>query len=102
MSGFTPGPWILHGKGYRQDHTNGGEFVPILANDGRTWIADAREPPANARLIAAAPDLLAMVEAFVAGRPTQEPPRDAVRAHANWQLFEKARALIKAVRATGG
>lgn len=39
MSKHTP--VRLHGKGWRQDHTNGGEFVPLLGSQGE-WLADIR------------------------------------------------------------
>jgi hypothetical protein len=61
MSTHTPGPWKIDGRGYRPDTKNGGEFVPIHAERGG-WIADVREPDANARLIAATPDLLAALK----------------------------------------
>lgn len=34
-------PVRLHHKGFRVDHTNGGEFVPLLASNGG-WLADIR------------------------------------------------------------
>jgi hypothetical protein len=56
--------WRLHGKGFRPDTQNGGEFVPIIDERGR-WIADVRTAAGGgedyrtwAELIAAAPDLL--------------------------------------------
>lgn len=66
MSGHTPGPWAVEGSGVSAHHA---------ANDKRCqyWICDQvngdRRPDAttgrpsdNARLIAAAPDLLAALE----------------------------------------
>lgn len=47
----TPTPWKLHYKGYRPDTTNGGEFVPL--ESAHRWIADIREPKANADYIVA-------------------------------------------------
>ena len=55
MSGHTPGPW-------RYDYEPGycGE---VIASNGQTICTFADEPlPSNARLIAAAPDLLAVVK----------------------------------------
>lgn len=56
MSGFTPGPW--------GDNRN-----PIIVR-GLTWIASANYPTdigdANARLIAAAPDLLEALRGLLA------------------------------------
>ena len=66
----TPGPWNLHSPDEGDPITGDGTFCitaksMVIANaQPRDW----HETPANARLIAAAPDLLAalreMVEAF--------------------------------------
>ena len=60
--------WHLHGKGFRADHTNGGEFVPIVDSNGH-WIADVRAAVGEdsykswAWMTAAAPELLEACEA---------------------------------------
>lgn len=68
MSDFTPGPWeIKHGFnvfGYRQD----GKILSVVASTGgyqsNTYEANT-ENAANARLIAAAPDLLEALREFI-------------------------------------
>jgi len=64
MSGHTPGPWEVD-----REQGGGGRFV---RDRHRTLIADAfhktvpiDERAANARLIAAAPELLAALKAYV-------------------------------------
>lgn len=60
-SKHTPGPWVLmpefhgdHGQYYITDEADGSEIASVTA-----WIGEHRaEAEANARLIAAAPDLL--------------------------------------------
>lgn len=59
MSKSTPGPWTW---GKRYDGLYGPNSVPVLEYGAyeNMWLPDYRpEGPANARLIAAAPDLLA-------------------------------------------
>ena len=53
------------------------------------------EQEANARLIAAAPELLEALEALLDGRPTKEPPNEMGVAHRNWVLFENGREAIR-------
>ena len=54
MSGHTPGPWRTNGEGVFRDWPMG---VVQIANIGSAAYGDD-EKSANARLIAAAPDLL--------------------------------------------
>lgn len=51
----------FHGKGWRRDQDNGGEFVPLLGPNGE-WIADVRQTKFAGCLVAAG-DLLAACEA---------------------------------------
>lgn len=69
MSGYTPGPWevdedSLRGSSYVAIHGDGWvEFASVV-----TRMKDGKESPegrANARLIAAAPDLLEALDALV-------------------------------------
>ena len=70
MTDFTPGPWTWNpGKGSDQ-----GSIEPDICwfGDDTTYYPTGGEPPndANARLIAAAPDLLAALGRFVAHYPS--------------------------------
>jgi hypothetical protein len=104
MAEHTPGPWVI-------DHTLCGEKVPIRArwNGGQITVAYAgngyrmllpkrkREVEANARLIAAAPDLLAAAEMFVAwdtdeGRRTPAEMRDLLQRAAYRLRYAVAKA----------
>lgn len=56
---FTPGPWVKRGKGTIETG-NGGDIASVL--DGRfSETVDRETQEANAHLIAAAPDLYAVV-----------------------------------------
>ena len=64
MSAHTPGPWT---EGYLPQHR-----MRIVAEGGKTticdvalWVADYSEQAANARLIAAAPELLEACKAVL-------------------------------------
>ena len=64
MSKHTPGPWR---EAYRANHRYriiGGEKETSICEIA-LWITDYEEQSANARLIAAAPDLLESLEALV-------------------------------------
>jgi hypothetical protein len=80
MSAHTPGPWKIDGRGYRPDTKNGGEFVPIHAERGG-WIADVREPDANARLIAAAPKMFELLEKIEADILARENAQTIISRH---------------------
>lgn len=78
MSGHTPGPWsyrqadrISHGRAIR------GAMVLRVKKGGTTVVADLTGPDsdANARLMAAAPELLdALREAYAAMEPMHHEP----------------------------
>lgn len=61
MSGHTPGPWVC-------DATEYGSFCPVRSKLGQvicdTAFLGGSQRVANSMLIAAAPDLLAVVEAM--------------------------------------
>ena len=85
MTDYAPGPWHAHKTG-----------IVTFYGTRRIQVATARQPlftaecqEANARLIAAAPDLLAALEALAA-LPNKRRPEE---------MWEAARAAI--ARATG-
>ena len=91
----TPGPWRIGGH-------DGKSAIIYPSPTGGFQIARVRPNldggEANARLIAAAPELLKALETLVRGRPTT-PPNHAVLgkdsvAYMNWLVFEAARAAI--------
>lgn len=96
---YTPGPWVAS-EWFDRDHegecqaqgwhfgTPDGFRLPLCSNTA----ADLSEAEANARLIAAAPDLLAALERLLASGDV----RDAGEAGA----LKQARAAI--AKATGG
>ena len=95
MSKHTPGPWFL-GEKVQGKHTvtdlrrirserEGMEHGAVCEVYG---IADGSEAHANARLIAAAPDLLEALAFVIRGVPD------------TWEGVQKARASI--AKATGG
>jgi hypothetical protein len=103
-SKHTPGPWTVTVRDHSVTIILGpdrpsSEEVRFRLYGGEDADADAMAI-ANARLIAAAPDLLGALKELIADRPSKEPPPEMVVAHANWRKFERARAAIAA--ATGG
>lgn len=88
MSAHTPGPWTNHGRIYNTGfpHSSVGAKT-LIARVYSEAFGDIEQEGANARLIAAAPDLLAALQGVlrVADRKTDE--------------FDAARAAI--AKATG-
>ena len=82
---FTPGPWMLSGRTVYALNDQGFNRFSALVQDVHT---SAVELDANARLIAAAPELLEFVEGWLATQGSDE----------NY-MTEKARAAI--AKATG-
>lgn len=66
MTAHTPGPW--RAEGWEGVTVNAADGCTILACPGASQGATLAETKANARLIAAAPDLLAALEE-IAGYP---------------------------------
>lgn len=68
MSGHTPGPWRINSRGSQvgprseEDDQSFGMIIPVAYLEEVDW-PDAHE--ANARLIAAAPDLLEALDALL-------------------------------------
>lgn len=87
MSGHTPGPWRTeeqwHGTAIKADKRTVARTSP--------W--SNREEQANARLIAAAPDLLAAVESLVADIEAYGEPEAALT-----ESMQDCYAAIKAAR----
>lgn len=80
MSAWTPGPWTpgpwaiktnAKGERWKQDKRNGGEYLEV--GSSTVWVADVRQSSANARLIAAAPEMAEMLRRLL------EPGRDIRR-----------------------
>lgn len=101
MSGHTPGPWVFVPEGIEDKWGDtddmGGFYGPrgeqvCHFGDCTTYYPSNGEPPseADARLMAAAPELLAFAQAYVNTFP--ESP-------VTWRLLEMARAAI--AKATG-
>lgn len=86
MSKHTPGPWVIinHQIGGADGKEVGNAFAP-----GRPAV----EQEANARLIAAAPDLLEALESILLIKPT---PAQTL----NWELYEAAQTAISKAKGT--
>lgn len=96
----TAGPWVARGRFIGTP--NHMSFIAECRDQNGNW-SDGPMAEANARLIAAAPDLLEAAMAMVAGRPT-ECPVDPVMgkggvAYDNWLKLNALRAAI--AKATG-
>ena len=64
MSTHTPGPWALidHGGGWFDIESENERYFFVCAAGSRDSQSDQQQSSANARLIAAAPDLLACLQ----------------------------------------
>ena len=86
MSNHTPGPWTFNGRTVRGPHPKDPEgrtrIVAEAIWDRGTYVDDAE---ANARLIAAAPELLEALEALVLDESKEYIPT---------RLWDAARAAI--------
>lgn len=89
MSGHTPGPWFISGKGTIR-YGNG------KADPKGGWIADAhwRNREANARLIAAAPELLEALTAMTARLSLYAGPNQVHAGEHDKALLAMANAAI--------
>lgn len=85
MNKHTPGPWFMTGEllGYRSRINS----TPQNLGWDLAHVCNGPEADANARLIAAAPDLLEALEFVIRGVPD------------TWEGVQKARAAI--AKATG-
>ena len=90
----TPGPWAVNPVGAVVDSFRAtGEIVPVCALLWPTDVRSEDETEANARLIAAAPDLLAALKALVDVIDLHY-PRD------HFTVLTSARAAIAKAEAT--
>ena len=86
---FTPGPWLVTKEYDHQDdvifavEVEGGQRVCDL-------MTDFPEDAANARLIAAAPDMLAALEGLLAHEDMEE----SCYSPGYWQILQSARNAI--------
>lgn len=85
MSNSTPGPWTCE----RQDEESGEIYWAVHAKKNYQWITNVWDSESNARLIAAAPELLAVVVQFVAACDTAPPT----------SLMHEIAALVPVARA---
>lgn len=73
MSKHTPGPWKLDGAAYEEDHSVlGPDGKLVIAGEYDGWMVPfacrgSEEGAANARLVSAAPELLASLKRIVNG-----------------------------------
>ena len=97
MSTHTKGPWVVDGSGIRAIVR--GVDVTIVAVRHRL-AAEVHE--ANARMIAAAPELLDALQALYAGPCSayDEPERTRISMNVSREAFKKMEAAI--AKATGG
>ncbi len=79
--------WGLDGMERGKNHRNAPPSPTITS--GSPWLSDA-----DARLIAAAPDMLAALKALDKIGPKTTPPAHATIAARNWEIFQRARAAI--------
>jgi len=93
MSGPTPGPWTaFQSTASFFDVVKGnGEYDPSVAS---VWASEGRPAGANARLIAAAPDMLAALQAVVSALKNRDATNDEA-----WAIYARCIAAID--RATG-
>lgn len=103
MSAHSPGPWRVHDStfdfprtiidadGVRVCDTHDGEYSP--REDGRNWTDQPRE--ANARLIAAAPEMLALLREEI----HREPLQCSRKNHDCWEC--RVRALFARIDGEG-
>lgn len=102
MSNHTPGPWVrckeapkIIMSGSFIDGHEGYIVGSVSGNDNSGFYASEEEAEANACLIAAAPDLLSIVQRLVALDAQWHPDRHASE---KAELMEEARAAIAKAR----
>ena len=101
MSKHTPGPWELVAG--RTFHTEDGTFSLSYGRESGTNVPRFRSPErldANARLIAAAPDLLAAAEWVIGNLPVTAPTANGTLL-STWETMQRKLRLAIA-RAKGG
>ena len=95
MSKHTPGPWIAaewDGQGGRLIHQDGGDFMHVA--NVPAWKDHPRESmgSANARLIAAAPEMLDMLDEILNRGARMDPISGTITPIP--EVMERARALL--------
>lgn len=98
MSAHTPGPWVLF-----SDSCNVA-ILPAMRSGEVCRFVPGSISAADARLIAAAPELLALVEEFAAGPDLQACDARGERQDARnqWLLSMREKAQAAIAKATGG
>ena len=91
MSGHTKGPWVM--DRYQQLRSPDGVQVGVWGA-GISWVSRSDEAEANARLIAAAPDLLEACKALVAAMRRYEVEVDGDAPQAHRDMMDHADAAI--------
>lgn len=74
MSGHTPGPWRIqgdHGKLWIETNANDDTIAEVHRRKEKGSVYSCDEAMANARLIAAAPEMLEALELLLDGRHCQ-------------------------------
>ena len=97
MSEYTPGPWTFH-----DEYTDSGGLYQVLRGESYQDVIgeNGAMTTANARLIAAAPDLLAALEALVEIDTRTRERLKGVSMPVTDALFATARAAIAKAKAT--
>jgi hypothetical protein len=111
MNDWTPGPWTVDHLGKVRSSVDGGKGFIADPGDGRYYNSiprDAAISLANARLIAAAPDLAEALESFAALADEIErmatengSSPDAWAKSVEWEDLCKARAALAKARGEG-
>ena len=91
----TPGPWksTKDGRIYSETAT---EWNRTANAETAAWVAATGENPANARLIASAPDLLAACEAWAERGWCIQGPSPKLPCSCDWHMAKAAIAKAKA------
>lgn len=88
MKAHTPGPWVIEAAPNGYNYIRAKHRAEIAIMGSENMLADDSSAASNARLIAAAPDLLAALDAITYYFQQYEKDDSAKR------LFEVARAAI--------
>jgi len=88
MSKYTPGPWKAHPTGLAR---SGLPEYQIHWSDIGECVAEVVHGDADARLIAAAPELYAALEAIIAWEQSEDGPFA-------WEVLDQAKAALAKAR----
>ena len=92
----TPGPWTIYKTQTGALSINKTSKVPIAMVGGSSWHLGQAIAGANARLIAAAPDLLALAERIAPQEPMWFPGNPQLEALINGWIMTARAAITKA------